>query len=374
MNNLQNQIKQNGLEKVINEFKLISKEDENYILLKYQQTNSPLSIKAVQQARGIIFNKETFEIVSYPFIKFPTIGKHHKLDIKNFRVFEKTDGTMIQLWYCYIRNKWIVSTTGSVEANQPLNDETTKTFTDLFCETAKFNINNLIKGKTYVFELGTELNTVVNTFKERKLVLIMVRDLTTLQEENIDIYSKDLGIDKPKEYFFDTIEDMYKSLKNVKLGDINFEGYVLLNQNTYERYKVKSNTYVLFHQFNGEDVESKGFSKERLVDVVRAGEIDEVSVVFPKLLEPLEELDSKLNDIKEHIRDDFERIKLIEDKKTFFIESQKVVSFNKSFKTILTIFSIMQVNRDISLDEAIDKLDTKNLYKLLKNYKIGDLK
>jgi len=377
MNTLKRQIEENGFEKVIKDFNLISKEDDNYILLKYQQTKSPLHIKSVKQSRGIIFNKETLDIVSYPFIKFPTIGKKHKLDLKNFKVYEKTDGTMIQLWFCKIRDKWIVSTTGAVEANHPLNDETTKTFTDLFWETCDdigYDMSKLIKGKTYIFELATEMNKVVNTFEKRKIVLIGVRDLFTLEEESLSHYSLTLGIPQPREYHFDTFEDLYKSLKNVKLGDVNFEGYVLVNHNTFERYKVKSNTYIVFHQFNGEDVDKEGFSKERLLDVVRAGEIDEVATVFPTLLEPLKEIETKVNDIKDSIKDDFERIRLIEDKKTFFLESQKVVKFNKSFKSILTVFNILNNERSISFDDAFNRLDTKNLYKTLKRYKIGDLK
>ena len=80
---------------------------------------------------------------------------------------------------------------------------------------------------------------------------------------------------RPKQYFFESEKEMLDSLKNVKYGDDNFEGYVIVDDK-FNRLKVKSNTYIIFSQFNG-DLESKW----RLVDVVLTNEIEEVSSTFP---------------------------------------------------------------------------------------------
>ena len=42
-----------------------------------------------------------------------------------------------------------------------------------------------------------------------------------------------LDCERPKQYFFDNEEEMIKSLKNVKHGDVNFEGYVIVDDELY---------------------------------------------------------------------------------------------------------------------------------------------
>ena len=52
-------------------------EDGDYILFSYNQLSSDFSIPLVREARGIIFEKNTYEIVCRPFTKFANYGESY---------------------------------------------------------------------------------------------------------------------------------------------------------------------------------------------------------------------------------------------------------------------------------------------------------
>ena len=72
------------------------KHDGDLVLLKYQQLNSDMSIKLVQQSRGSIFKKVNgaWQYVCRPFDKFFNYGEENAQDIdwKSARILEKVDG------------------------------------------------------------------------------------------------------------------------------------------------------------------------------------------------------------------------------------------------------------------------------------------
>ena len=112
-------------------------EYESYFLIKYNMIKSDFSNKAVQQCRGIILDKETFEIVCRPFDKFFNYGETHaaKIDWDSAVATEKIDGSLIKVWWAEKLNKWMVSTNGTVNAFEAeiQNDASPyKTFGELF--------------------------------------------------------------------------------------------------------------------------------------------------------------------------------------------------------------------------------------------------
>ena len=60
-------IKAHGLEKTLKDFRLKSKEYDNKVLIKYEQIESPMGERIVQEARGLILEKGTWEVMSLPF-------------------------------------------------------------------------------------------------------------------------------------------------------------------------------------------------------------------------------------------------------------------------------------------------------------------
>ena len=87
-------IKKEGLAKAIQKFKLKVKVYEHKLHLKYDQIESDMSAKEVQECRGLILNKETLEVISMSFYKFFNHGEGHaaKIDWNTASVLEKVDG------------------------------------------------------------------------------------------------------------------------------------------------------------------------------------------------------------------------------------------------------------------------------------------
>ena len=60
-------IRKNGLNKAVSEFKLIVKEYDNKILLKYNQIESNMALEEVRDCRGLILEKDTLKVMSLAF-------------------------------------------------------------------------------------------------------------------------------------------------------------------------------------------------------------------------------------------------------------------------------------------------------------------
>lgn len=62
-------IKENGLEKTLADFKLKSRDYDNKVLIKYDQIESSMGEAIVQECRGLILEKGTWNIMSLSFFK-----------------------------------------------------------------------------------------------------------------------------------------------------------------------------------------------------------------------------------------------------------------------------------------------------------------
>lgn len=82
-------------------YSLIVKEDDDYILLKYNQLESDLSNLIVQECRGIILRKSDLKVVCFPFKKFFNYHEPNaaNIDWDGARVLDKIDGSLIKLWF-----------------------------------------------------------------------------------------------------------------------------------------------------------------------------------------------------------------------------------------------------------------------------------
>lgn len=91
-------ISEHGLEKTIEEFKLISRRHlrhPNLVLLRYNTLESPMEHPIPQECRAIILDEsDGWKPVSFPYTKFFNHGEGHapELDWKTARVYEKLDG------------------------------------------------------------------------------------------------------------------------------------------------------------------------------------------------------------------------------------------------------------------------------------------
>jgi ribosomal protein S8 len=93
---IQKYIKENGFDKAVNVFQLKTREYENKILMKYDQLVSPTIMAniEVQECRGLILEKGTWNVMSLAFTKFfnSEEGNAAKIDWNTAHVLEKLDG------------------------------------------------------------------------------------------------------------------------------------------------------------------------------------------------------------------------------------------------------------------------------------------
>jgi len=87
-------IKEHGLDEALKEFKLKSRDYDKKILIKYDQISSSMGIEEVQDCRGLILEKGTWDIMCLSFRKFFNNAEGHAatIDWNTAHIFEKIDG------------------------------------------------------------------------------------------------------------------------------------------------------------------------------------------------------------------------------------------------------------------------------------------
>lgn len=150
--------------------RIIRKDD--YILLKYKQTESDFSLDIVKECRGIILRESDYRVVCFPFVKFFNANEPNAatIDWKSARVQEKIDGSLIKIW-CDDKNgvsEWHVSTNGNIDAfSSPIDNDISPytNYGSLFMSVfGRQNFNKLNKNYTYIFELVSPYTKIVTYY------------------------------------------------------------------------------------------------------------------------------------------------------------------------------------------------------------------
>lgn len=262
------------------------------------------SLPEVQEARGIILNTDTLEVVCWPFRKFGNYGESYADDIDwpSARTQEKIDGSIIKLWYNKLLENWQISTNGIIDGNECEIGTTLKTFKMLFDEAAEKNgldYSILDKIKTYIFELVGPLNRIVIKYDEVDFYHIGTRNNETGEESNDDI-----GIKKPKEFPLGSLEDCIAAaaaLCDDNEGgrfEVEHEGFVVVDKN-WHRIKVKSPEYVMVHH----ELNNGILSKKKILQLISDNEYEEYLTYFPKHRETFEGYIRKIELLKVSIHE-----------------------------------------------------------------------
>lgn len=250
------------------------KENDAYIIFKYNQIESDFNNPLVKECRGIIFRKSDWKCVCRKFDKFMNFGEGpaDKIDWNTARVQEKIDGNLIALWH---DDGWHISTNGMIDAFET-TCPTGERFGDLFTEAFERDygslrtfMGSLDTKKTYVFELCHPLTRVVIRYEYPMVYHTGTRDIETMQELNIDI-----GVRKPKEFKFNSLEDVIAMAQTLPYSQ---EGYVVVDAN-WRRVKVKAPSYVAVHHLKNNGV----ITYKRLIELVIKNEQCEFTNYFPE--------------------------------------------------------------------------------------------
>lgn len=273
--------------------------DNGYILLKYSQFESDMTIPLVRECRGSIFYKndnDKYECACYPFSKFGNVGENYVPDIdwESAVVEEKIDGSLTKLFYH--NNRWNIATNGLPNAFLAEISDKDLSFGDLFHEALggreqfKAFCSHLDPNETYMFELVSLASKLVVYYPETKLYYLGQRDMTTMQEsKNYTGFMKDYGVLCPKVYNIGTLEGC---LEYVKSMTRNEEGFVVRDKN-FNRMKIKSPEYLIaFHMDNNGVITTK-----RIVKMLKNETIDDFLAYCPEYKNDVQSILDKLHNI-----------------------------------------------------------------------------
>jgi hypothetical protein len=157
------------------------------------------------------------------------------------------------------------------------------------------NYDLLNKNYTYSFELVSPYNRVVVPYKEIKLYHTGTRNNITLEELN-----EDIGVQKPKQYRFDTLTDAISSVQNMPFSE---EGYVVVDAN-WNRVKIKSPAYLAIHRLHN----NGNINKKSILELVRKNDHHEFLSYFPEYTEYFKKIEDIYVDYLEKLHKDIEDV------------------------------------------------------------------
>lgn len=365
-------IKDYGLDKTINDFKLVCKDYGNKILLKYNQIESPMSEPIVQECRGLILEKYSWKVLSLSFYKFFNSGESHaaKIDWDSANILEKMDGSLISCYYDWNDKTWYGATTGTANGEGEVNNKLGTNFNDLFWDTVynKYNLNTCLLNTdlVYMFELCTPYNIVVKPHGESSATLLGVRNRVTLKElpyKELNMVATSLGVPLVKHFDLNSgnVGVLFKTFEDMVWYE---EGYVVVDGN-FNRIKIKNPAYVHAHHIKSKTAE------HNIITIVKTNEVEEFSATFPerkdelfklkenydRLISKLELVWSKLNKLRP--KDNSHNEKKEFAKNVFEISSEKGV------KEFSSLFFLLNSGKVSSVKDFLFNYDNKKLYKIL---------
>ena len=285
------------------EYKIVIKEEYPLAIFNYG-IDCDFADPIVQEARGIIIDLETLNVVCWPFRKFGNYNESYadKIDWNTARVQDKIDGSIIKLWWDNTARKWQFSTNGTINAETALaNQMTQETFLDVIKKADNYNeivlrLADLSKDHTFIFELVSPETQVVVKYPVSHLYHIGTRNNISGMEINSDI-----GIEKPKEYFLKSLDDCLSAAYDLNksddglIHDVKKEGFVVVDDN-WNRIKIKSPDYLMLHRMSS----NSNFSKERIVGMIRDGVVSIPSICddFPNYAHYFKFYDFKISELE----------------------------------------------------------------------------
>lgn len=334
-------LNQHGLQSLIDTYSInvTYNEDCSEMILNYDQLESPKSHPIVKECRSLTLDTKTFEVVGRAFDRFFNYGEvDGVVDVSDgdWLKLEKCDGSLIKIYYSFNHDKWVLTSRGSFADSTmllfPAITLKERIFRDVGfmaddedLDDAQYNLDTfgsdiLNETKTYIFEYVGFHNPHVQRYTKNELVLTGVRDnesgeYYTYDEmvetvEEFKEFHRDLNIRVCDASLVSDMNDVVEAAK--ELPNLE-EGYVVWNQTTGARYKVKNPAYLQMSKLRNNGI----FVPRRIVGLALLGNAGELLSYFPEF-EPvfkphIERVDALLHELHEV----WDKSKHIEDKKTF---------------------------------------------------------
>ena len=236
-------LQENGLQSLIDTYHLRANYSDIYpelVCLCYDQVNTPKN-EITNECRGIIINKDTFEIVCCPFTRFGDYSPKSKYTfyLSNFHYYEKIDGSLISMYF--YKGVWNVSTKGTPNANgnvRGLELSYAEYFWQVWNEQG-YELPNHVD-YTYIFEFKFPSEFQFLTECEKpSITLIGLRNIITRNEYPIEKIGQNWNIARKNEADINDLVDIAYDL-----NPLQNEGFVLVDC-MFNRLKLKSPAYDL---------------------------------------------------------------------------------------------------------------------------------
>ena len=344
----------------------------NLISFSYDQFASDMSLPICREARGIVLDEaDNWRCVCRPFEKFFNLGEPNAAKIRweDAWVEPKLDGSMICMWW--YRDGWEFSTTGTPDAEASV-DNFGETFRDKFirCLESKgiaippaphlLYIESPWRADiyylTYIFEFMDGENPIVVRHEKTDIALLGIRDNHTgdWRPKILPPWFDGVEIVRPLAIPA-TVESVVEAAS--LLNGFKDEGFVIIgHEDGYERIgriKVKSPDYLMKHRFK------YAITEERLMDVAKTGETEEIVSTFPELAGRLETMKSALMDYADLV--DTKYLELMAKMKKDF--SRKEFALAASGDMAWIMFKMLDRNSDAM--PILRETDSKKLLRLV---------
>lgn len=347
-------IKEHGLDALEKNYSIKVNRYVDRVVLNYNQIDSPKHDPIVKECRALILSYPDFNILSRSFDRFFNYGEDQNtkdFDVSKSIVYEKLDGTLINLYYD--EKTWHFATRKMAFAEgyntfgsstyqsmclQALNDMDI----DFYEFTSKLN-----KDFTYIFEITSPKNRVVKHYHETKLTHLATRNKLT--GDYVDEVLE--GFPVPKIYKLDA-DNIFESLKELPAMD---EGYVCAIGSW--RIKIKNPSYLAISNLR----ENAIISEKRICYLVVQNDFEEYLGYFPEdehlFIPYIDKYESIMLDIKTL----WDEVKGIEDQKEFAMKVK-----DKPYGFVL--FQLRK-NPDLTISDILSNMNDVKCQTFLMGYK-----
>lgn len=344
----------------LDEKKIGIKEKDGLVIFNYDIA-ADFSDPVVQEARGIIIDLSTLDVVCWPFRKFGNYQESYadKIDWDTARVQDKIDGSIVKLWYL---DGWRWSTNSMIDASDAVSSITSTDYLKLIKDTANYNMipfDELDQDYTYIFELTGPLNQIVVHYDIPLLYHIGTRNNRTGKEIDIDI-----GIRKPAEYSIRTMEECIDAAAKLNdTGAVQKEGFVVVDKD-YHRIKVKSPKYLEFHHMSM----NRSYTKNRILDMILNNEpekIEEMIKAFPDSEVYIRFYQWKLAEMKSDIRQMIAHSRMLYEE---YSHDRKAVAAEIK-RSPYAHFGFKAIGNEKNADDLIMMMSTEQIGRFIEDYK-----
>ncbi len=216
-----------------------------FVLIRYRKGISDFSKSHVKYFRSVVWNAETNKPVSITPPKSVEGESYPSSSINDFNITTFVDGVLIGLYYN--GTEWTIHTRSTLGAKCRYYS-TEKTFAQMFEEAKEaygsdsFN-SKLNTSYCYSFILQHPQNRIVCSVSAPKLTLVASYKIN----EDNTVTTNDLStidLNKPNSFTFEDWNAMITKLNEWNtLYKHNFQGFVITNKETNERFKMRTEKY-----------------------------------------------------------------------------------------------------------------------------------